>query len=593
MDFGEHTLPQETDAGTAHNALMHKRYIRTFNEAERLLPQFSPFERAMLYVFSIVLAASVFSILAIINNEATVSVPATGGSLTEGIVGTPRFINPLLATSDPDRDLTQLVYSGLMRARPNNELVPDLADHYEISEDGLHYTFYLRDGLTFHDGTPVTAHDIVFTIELAQNSLYKSVKRTDWEGVVVEVVDEKTVRFTLPRAYAPFLEAATLGVLPSHLWENISPEDFPFHQLNTEPIGSGPYWVSDVHEDSSGAPNTYTLHSFKGFALGKPLLSKITIVLYANDADALEALAKEDVETLGSVSPEDVLSFLETHHVLRKNLPRVFGVFFNEGKSQALGDKAVRNALNIAVSREEIVNTALNGFGVPVDTPIPPGIFSVKKQSLFVDTMSKEERLQKASDILEDAGWKKNEETGVRQKSGAPLRVSIATGDTPELASTADAVALAWRSIGADVTVKVFSSADLNTAVIRPRDYEALLFGEVIGRSADVYAFWHSSQRNDPGLNLALYTNAKADRLLSDARRSTEPAEREETLLEFEETLSEDIPAVFLYAPEFVYVTPENLLGVSLGSLTTPAERFLNVYEWHRETERVWDIFLR
>jgi peptide/nickel transport system substrate-binding protein len=142
---------------------------------------------------------STFAIAAIVSESATSVVPARGGELTEGIVGTPRFVNPLLAASDADRDLTMLVYSGLMRARPDNTLVPDLADHYEVSDDHLTYTFTIREDATFHDGTPVSAHDVVYTVTTAQNPLYKSVRRVDWDGVVAQEIDTHTVRFTLPR----------------------------------------------------------------------------------------------------------------------------------------------------------------------------------------------------------------------------------------------------------------------------------------------------------------------------------------------------------------------------------------------------------
>lgn len=143
------------------------------------------------------------------------------------------------------------------------------------------------------------------------------------------------------------------------------------------------------------------------------------------------------------------------------------------------------------------------------------------------------------------------------------------------------------------VTLKVYPLAELNTTVIRPREYDAILFGEVVGREPDLYAFWHSSQRNDPGLNLSLYANSKADTLLSQARATTNKSEREELYTEFADVVREDQPAIFLYAPDFLYVFPENVTGVRIGSLTTPSERYQNVYQWYTDTERVWEIFAR
>ncbi len=589
--------PVTRDTPTVMSRVRGMLPVRTFRlplirTLEGLLPSFSPGERVVLYTLSALLAVSVFSLLAAINIETTSEVPAHEGSLTESIVGTPRFINPLLATSDPDRDMTQLVYSGLMRARPDNTFTPDLAYEYRVSEDALTYTFHLRDSARFHDGTPVTAHDIVFTVETAQNPLYKSTKRAEWEGVTVEAPDDYTVVFTLPKPYAPFLEATTLGILPRHIWETVSPEDFPFHYANTEPIGTGPYRITDTSRDQTGAPEKYDLVAFSDFTLGEPYITHLQIQLFATEKEALNALAHGTVESMGSVSPEDALSFLDEHTIMRTALPRVFGVFFNEGRSSVLADSAVRKAFSVAVDRTAIIDTALRGFGVPIDGPLPPHIFTTQQQRLFSETYTPEERLAEARELLENAGWHMDEETGVRKKGSTELAFSISTGDTPELTQTADLLAATGKAIGARITVKVFSGGDLNTTVIRPREYEALLFGEVVGRSADVYAFWHSSQRNDPGLNLSLYTNAKADTLVSDARRETDSEAREQTLAAFDEVIRKEYPAVFLYVPEFVYVTPKTLQGISLGSLTNTAERFLNVHEWYKGTERVWDIFL-
>ena len=118
-----------------------------------------------------------------------------------------------------------------------------------------------------------------------------------------------------------------------------------------------------------------------------------------------------------------------------------------------------------------------------------------------------------------------------------------------------------------------------------------LLFGEVTGRENDLYSFWHSSQRNDPGLNLSLYTNAKADTLLTQARATTDDSERQNLNAQFADLIAKDQPAVFLYAPEFLYVTSSNIHGIDLGSVANPSDRFANVSHWYIETKNVWDVF--
>ncbi len=553
-------------------------------KAENILCSFSPFERALLYGFSTILGASVFALLVMLNVNLTNIVPSHGGSLTEGIVGTPRFINPLLAVSEADRDVTALVYSGLMRATPDNTIIPDLAQDVQISDDGTVYTFTIRDNALFQDGTPVSASDIIFTIAMAQNPDIKSPRRTDWEGVVAEEVSDKIIRATLPHPYAPFLESATLGILPRHLWQNVSISEFPFDELNAHPVGSGPYSVNKISFNSSGTPERYTLKSFSDFTLGEPFLRTIIFNFYPNEDSLLDALKSENIESAAGITPDQIKDTPGT--IMREPLPRIFAVFFNQSKAPIFADATVREALAEALDKKAIIDDNLGGYGVPLDSPILDKKLLQKPiiEADYKDLISESEA------VLEKGGWVLGDD-GIRAKKSTRLAFSIATADTVELAGTADSVARTWRALGADVSVKVFGASDLTNTVIRPRDFDALLFGEVVGRSLDLFAFWHSSQRNDPGLNVALYTNVKTDKLLSDVRKDTDQKSREEKISAFVDIIKMEYPAAFLYAPEFIYIVPDDLAGVRLGSLTTSAERFLNVYEWHRETERVWDIF--
>lgn len=173
------------------------------------------------------------------------------------------------------------------------------------------------------------------------------------------------------------------------------------------------------------------------------------------------------------------------------------------------------------------------------------------------------------------------------------LSFSLATSDVPELKAAAQIIVQEWKSIGADVDLKIFETGDLNQNVIRPRKYDTLFFGEIVGRELDLFAFWHSSQRNDPGLNIALYANITADKLLEDARTIADYSKRLTKYEEFEQEIAKDIPAIFVYSPDFIYVVPENINGLELGSVTTPSERFLNVHQWYIETDSVWSFFTK
>src|SRR3989344_5498112 len=594
--YGEHKEDLQTK-------MTKNRSVRYFSLFETTLGTFSSGERLALYVLSAVLSVSALTLLAQANGAVSVTTPSHGGSLTEGVVGPARFINPLLAISGPDKDLTTLVYSGLMRATPEGDLIPDLARSYEISEDGTAYTFTLRDGLAFHDGTPLTSDDVFFTIQHAQNPDVKSAKRADWEGVVVSTPDARTIIFTLPHAYAPFLENTTLGILPKHLWENVSAEDFPFDPLNAHPIGSGPNFVEDFDTNATGAATRYELMSFSRFALGEPYIKKMTFLFYSNEEALIDAFNAGRVDSLAGISPSEVEKLMRNDgQIVRVPLPRTFGVFFNQSRNTALTDIAVRAGLDAAVDKEQIIDSVLKGYGVPLEGPIPPSVLSgaqevtpgpVQKESIE-DAPANEntnEHTEEAKAILSRNDWTFNEETGVWKKKSMTLELTLATADEPALSESAQMVAEAWQAAGIKVETHVYPLSELNSIVLRPRNYDAVLFGEVVGRTLDLFAFWHSSQRNDPGLNLALYTNTKADALLATARATTDKGEREKLYHEFAGYVEEDRPAVFLYAPEFLYLVPKGLGGVKLGALTEPRERFLNIHEWYTDTERVLDIF--
>lgn len=553
-----------------------------------LLRTFSPFERLVLYALSLTLAISAGWILVALSVTFGSEVPARGGSFAEGAVGTARFVNPLLAASQADNDLTTLVFSGLTRQK-EGEFVPDLAESYTVSEDGTEYTFRLREGITFHDGDPLTAEDVAFTIALAQDPASKSTRRANWEGVEVHVDDERTVRFTLPNAYAPFIGNTTLGILPKHLWENISADEFSFASLNTVPVGSGPFQVADVSLDPTGAPTEYILESFARFALGEPHLQKITYRLYPDDDMLYEAFIEGDIDSFLSLAPKTLPSEVaQDARIIELPLTRVFAVFFNQNHAPVLVNTAARQALAASVDRGALIERVLGGFGEPLEGPIPQNIFPIEPGTSTPPSS--------AETILEEGGWKRAiaSTTGEAlpwKRGDATLSFSLATADTPELVETAQILVDGWRTLGVEVKLETYPLSDFNQTVLRPRAYDAILFGKVLTRPLDLFAFWHSSQRNDPGLNLALYANTTADKLLSDARAEDDTETRRTLYREFLGIVAEDAPAVFLYTPNASYAAPAHVMGPIRTTVTFPAERFLSVHTWYRDTERVWDIF--
>jgi peptide/nickel transport system substrate-binding protein len=559
------------------------------------LQKFSATEKVVFGIFAAAALVTAIIMALKVNAHFTVEIPGNGGTLHEGLVGLPHTINPILAVTDVDRDIASVVYSGLTRYQ-NGNIVPDLAQSWSVSDDGLTYTFTLKPGIEFQDGSPITTADIAYTIEKVRDTALKSPRALDWAGVTVIASSSSSISFTLKQPYSSFLANTTIGILPKHIWGSVSDDQFIFSQYNIDPIGSGPFKVTGIDRNQGGIPTDYNLSSWNDYAGKRPHISNIIFSFFPDEEHALSALENGSIDSLPSISPDQAVQLTankgEPYTVISSPLARIFGVFFNQNVNPILADSVVRQALGMAVDRSAVIKNVLQGYGIPVFGPLPPGIKSSgATSSASIATTGP----SAAQALLEKNGWKKNA-SGIYEKKPAKgavktLAITLYTADSPELKQAADIVSKAWTAVGAKVDVRIFEPNELYQNVIRTRTYDSLLFGEAVGKDNDLYAFWHSSQRNAPGLNVAMYANSKVDKLLESIRTMSDPDARASAFGQLSQTIGADMPAIFLYAPDFVYAVPKNLMGADLGTVTTPTDRFASVSSWYLGTERVWPIF--
>ena len=320
----------------------------------------------------------------------------------------------------------------------------------------------------------------------------------------------------------------------------------------------------------------------------------MSIHFYPNEQDVVNALTSGNIDSVSEISSQQaakIASSTPSARILSTPLPRIFAIFMNQNNT-VLSNKEVRQALNLGVDKDRLVKTVLGGYGVRIDGPLP---YSVSTNAATTTKSSDGKAAARA--LLEKNNWgmgtdgiyAKKDKKG--QLTSQRLAFTIATADSADLKQTAYFVQKEWKLIGADVTVKVFESNDLTQDIIRNRKYDALLFGEVIGKGLDLYAFWHSSQRNAPGLNLSMYVNSKTDKLLDDARVATDESVRNQKYADFQKIIQDDAPATFLYSPDFIYVVPDKVKGLSLGQVTAAQDRWSDVSKWYTNTDNVWKIF--
>lgn len=633
-------------------------------------------EKALFWGFLLLFLGSAFylSINSYLKN--TTAAPAPGGTYREAIKGQPRRINPIYISSDAERDLNEILFSGLMKYDSEGKIIPGLAEKYEIKEKGKVYEFYLRENLFWSDGQPLTVNDIVFTLKILQDPVYKSPYLASWLDVGVEKINERQIKFHLKNPYFPFLELATFKILPKHIWQDVPAQNFPLARYNLSPVTSGPYKIEKVSQDDLGYITSVTLIKNPYYFAKEPFLVKIILTFFSKEEEVLAKALNQEVKGFSLQAPPERLPLnFKLSEVL---LPRYFALFFNLEGSKILSDKEVRKALNLATDKEAILNEALQGRGKIVLSPLLPEIYNFAPPSQIY-----EKDTEKARELLVGSGFKNINQQGIREKiikketefefksnlglgsqgqevrelqkclakdievypegeitgyfgkltkaavirfqekyaleilnphglkagtgkvkagtrkklnqlcariseQTLTLKLDLVTVNQPQLKKVAQLLKEQWQELGIDLEVKTFSLSDLEQNYLRPRNYEILLFGQVLGTIPDLFPFWHSKQKKDPGLNLSNYENKKVDELLLSARQAQEFQSLKENYEKLQDILLEDVPALFLYNPFYLYFQSPTIKGFETKIIADPSKRFANIGEWYIKTKRRW-----
>jgi peptide/nickel transport system substrate-binding protein len=500
------------------------------------------------------------------------TVPEYGGELREGIIGTPRFINPVLAITDQDKDLTGLVFAGLTKKDSEGHVILNIAESITESDDKLRYDVTLKHNAYFHDGEKVTADDILYTVGLVQNPLIKSPHAIEWEGVSVEKESGYKITFVLKRPFPLFMHTLTLGILPKHIWKNLTEEQFALSDYNIHAIGAGPYRITDIQTDS-GIPTVLTLHAHKRYTLGRPYIDTVIVSTYQNEKYLLKAFDDSDINRIHAISPEKALALATSSKSVRIEtslLPRTFAVFFNPNKNPALADKSVRRALELATNKKAIIEKVLHGYGKVVNDPYP---FDENTDTHVYSIENARTELEKSKQL---------------KNASSSLSITLATANTEEMKTIAAMIKEDWAKIGVEVTITVYEVSDLNQSVIKDRDFQALLFGTITQNPSDLYAFWHSTQRTYPGLNISNYVSKNLDANLETLRESDDELTRLGAYENIKKEFAEEVPGIFLYAPALIYVTNDTITSPLPRYSFDNASRFTLVEGWYKYSDRVW-----
>jgi peptide/nickel transport system substrate-binding protein len=509
------------------------------------------------------------------------TVAAPGGSYVEGVIGGHRHLDPVIAATPVDQDVARLVFSGLMRPDRGGQIVPDLASTVRVEEEGKVWTFEIREDARWHDGDPVVADDVLYTVSLLQDRAYSGPFAEAFRGVVAQRIGTRVIRFMLPGPYGPFAASTTFPLMPAHRLAGVPYLQLPGDPFDQRPIGTGPFKVADV--SAREVVLTANLDFYRTRPdRSRPYLDRFVLRSYTDGPEALVALARGELDGVASISSDDAerVRPLRTLSVYSYPTNDLTALFLNVRPERAVfRDRAVRQALAIGIDRGRVLDLAIDGRGRVADTFVPTSSWAYPSE-----IRRYERSLPDARALLDGAGWTDGDGDGVRDKGGIPLRFTIATSDEPARANAAAQIAQDLASVGIKTQVRTLPFDQLVDTVARPRDFDALLLGVTGAPDPDPYPFFHSSQAKDPGYNFSGFSTLPLDRNLEAARRVSDRDQRRALYEPVFQTIATEVPVIFLYFSDHLYAQHSSVKGLKVSQVIDPSQRLWDAEDWYVRT---------
>jgi len=497
--------------------------------------------------------------------------PAYGDTLVEGSIGEATTLIPMLASDSASHNIAGLIFNGLVKYDKDVRLVGDLAESWEVSRDGLVITFKLRRNVTWQDGHPFTAADVLFGFQTIIDPKTPTAYAEDFRQVKkAEALDDYTFRVTYEKPFAPSLTSwGNLVVLPKHLLEG---KDVAKSELGRKPIGTGPYrfreWISRDRVVLEANPNYFE---------GRPYLDRYVIRVIPDLATMFLELKAGGLDLMGLTPIQyrrqtDGQFFRESYRKYRylANAYTYLGYNLLEPKFK---DKRVRQALSYAIDKEEIIKVVLLGLGVPATGPYKPGLWfynpGVKKYPFDP---------ARALALLKEVGWEDHNGDGILDKGGEPFEFTVMTNEgNPVRQRTAVVIQERLKKVGIRMKIRVIEWSAFINEFIDKKDFEATILGWTTGFEPDQYDIWHSSKTGKKELNFISFKNGAVDELLEEGRRTFDLKKRKEIYFRLQEILAEEQPYTFLYVPEALPVVHSRIYGIE----PSPLGISYNFYRWY------------
>lgn len=501
----------------------------------------------------------------------------SGGTYAEAVRGPINTLNPLFATTSAEIAATHLLFSSLYAFDETGHLRGDIATTM-ANQDSKIFTVKLRPDVKWHDGQPLTAEDITYTVGLMKSTPVRSVMTASWQGVNVRKIDNYTVEFTLPAAYAAFSQALTFAILPHHLLKTVNPASLRESQYSTAPVGSGPFTLRLLQMINTASGHKIVhMDANRDYYRGSPRLDHFQLHSFNTDEGVARALRTAEVSAASDVS-SDSAKTIDTKRYDTLIRPVNSGVyaFFNIG-SPFVKDKNVRLALQQATDTTIITKKLFGNpqaMYLPFATDQVPGLGNIAPPKID----------KKAAEaLLDKAGWIKK--GNVRMKGQERLHLRIVARKNSDYETALQSLSGQWRQLGIEIETGLIESSDFAQQAFTLKNFDVLLDQLVIGGDPDVFAYWHSRGQQ----NLTNYGSAASDDLLSSARTTSDSNLRAVKYVNFARQWLADAPAIGLYQSNLIYIRTKTTQSIGpTEKIVTPEDHYANVRYWTAEQKNLY-----
>jgi len=572
-------------------------------------------DRAVIAGLVLVLAFSAIAIgggsitpAGIAPSDAPAESPAT--PYREGALGRPVSVSPLGARTQVDRDLVALVFEGLVKLDGEGNPTPALASSWSSDATGATWTFQLRPDARWQDDEPVTADDVIFTVNTLRDPDYHGPGAGSWLGITATAIDAHTVRFNLDDPFAGFLELTAQPIAPRHLLGDTPPAQMSTDPFGLQPVGSGPYAVTELDRDhavlsptpaftapdvdemgATPAPSNDPLATYAPTqrpSIAPAGLTRLEFHFY-DTSDALTAAYRSGVvDAASGLAPADAaaLGMDPGTRLIRDPSTTLTAVILNLRPSHPeFRDPKVRLALLQAIDRNSILNSAFGGLASRADGFLPSSSWGFDAKA----SPELKQNTKAATKALATAGWKRLKDgwQAPEAKSATVLELLVPTRTAnPALYEVGSKVAADWQAIGFSVKVLEVDPAILAADHLRTGGFAAAVVDIALGHDPDLYPLLASSQTQTGGANVMGLQDPVLDGLLVAARKAATDDVRKAALIALQTRLTGGTYALPIAWPDMVFAVRQRVVGPAPRTVSDGSERFWDVLTWRLAGDR-------